>query len=117
MTNFFPKNLKFLRIQSGYTQLDIAKRIKKDYSTVGKWELGQRNPSTFDLIAIADIFNVSVRDIVEKDLTTTPQPENINFIEEYKKLFEKDNKLTDVQKEFIFNTITEQHERYDNESK
>ena len=115
MTNNFPKNLKYLRITNGYTQDEIAKKVNKDYSTIGKWELGQRNPSTFDLLTIANMFNVSVRDIVEKDLSTSEHPVEVK-LEEYKELFDKDKKLTDVQKEFIFNTISEQHKKYDNES-
>ena len=69
MDNFFPSNLKHLRTQSGMTQTEIAKKLNKDYSTIGKWELGERNPTTLDLFKIADIFNVSERDIVNNDLS------------------------------------------------
>lgn len=68
MKNYFPENLKHLRVQKGMTQDDLAKKMDKDYSTIGKWELGQRNPIMADIIKIADIFNISVQDLVEKDL-------------------------------------------------
>lgn len=73
MKNFLPSNLKHLRLQSGMTQTELGKKINKDYSTIGKWELGERSPSTFDLFCIADIFNVSERDIVNKDLSVLDQ--------------------------------------------
>lgn len=60
MENNFATNLKHLRIQSGMTQEELAKKMDKDYSTIGKWELGQRSPIMTDVIKIADIFQVSL---------------------------------------------------------
>lgn len=86
MENNFPNNLKHLRIQAGMTQQDLANKLNKDYSTIGKWELGSRNPSTIDLFEIADIFNVSERDLVKKDLFAN---ENQNHIDGVDVLFDK----------------------------
>ncbi len=41
--------------------------------------------------------------------------EDIDLLEQYKILFDKDSKLTDNQKEFILNTIEEQHRKIDEE--
>lgn len=78
MNNFFPSNLKHLRTQSGMTQTDLAKKMNKDYSTIGKWELGERNPSTLDLFKLADIFNVSERDLVNADLIHVNNSNNLS---------------------------------------
>ena len=52
MHNYLSTNLKFLRQQANLTQLDVAEKINKDYSTIGKWELNQRNPSIYDLFKL-----------------------------------------------------------------
>lgn len=68
MINKFPTNLKYLRCRENMTQEELARKMDKDYSTIGKWELGQRNPIMADLIKLSNIFNVDVQDFVEKDL-------------------------------------------------
>ncbi len=112
MKNYFSENLKYLRIQNGMTQDDLAKKMDKDYSTIGKWELGQRNPIMVDIIKIADIFNISVQDLVEKNLK----------INETKKLDELEilyNKTKDIlsneDKELIKYTMQRAIDRYEQE--
>jgi len=98
MKNYFPENLKFLRIQKGMTQADLAKKMDKDYSTIGKWELGQRNPIMADIIKMADFFNISVQDLVEKDLRITDEKK----YDELDILFSKHKDiLTDEDKEYM----------------
>ena len=43
------------------TQDELAKKMGKDYSTIGKWELGQRNPMMADILKLSDIFNISMK--------------------------------------------------------
>lgn len=97
MKNYFPDNLKFLRMQKGMTQEELAKKMNKDYSTIGKWELGQRNPIMADIIKLSDLFNVPVQNLVEKDLRI--KNENLDELEI---LFDKHkNILTKDDKEYI----------------
>lgn len=84
MNNYFSSNLKHLRNQSGMTQLELANKLGKDYSTIGKWELGQRNPIMEDMLKLSDIFNINIQDLAEKDLR-----------------FQNDNKLGEL--EILFN--------------
>lgn len=106
MKNYFPENLKFLRTKKSMTQDELAKKMNKDYSTIGKWELGQRNPIMSDIIRISDIFNVSVQDLVEKDLRI----KNDNY-DELDVLFDKHKDiLTDSDKALI-KTIIEQRKK------
>lgn len=107
MENHFAENLKFLRNQSNMTQLDLAKKMDKDYSTIGKWELGQRNPIMADIIKLADIFHVSVQNLVEKDLRIKKN----NSLDELDILFDKHKDiLTDSDKTLI-KTIIEQRKK------
>lgn len=96
MKNYFTENLKFLRIQKGFTQDELAKKMDKDYSTIGKWELGQRNPIMSDIIKLSEIFNVSVQDLVEKNLrikTQTPDELDVLF-DKHKDILTADDKET-----------------------
>ena len=99
MINYFSSNLKHLRLQAGMTQTELAKKLNKDYSTIGKWELSERTPTTLDLFKIADIFNVSERDIVNKDLSAD---RNISQLSQREILF---NKTKDILSDSDWATI------------
>lgn len=64
MENNFASNLKHLRLQAGMTQYELAQKLEKDYSTIGKWELGQRSPIMIDVIKIAELFQVSLETLI-----------------------------------------------------
>lgn len=106
MKNYFPDNLKFLRTQKGMTQDELAQKMDKDYSTIGKWELGQRNPIMSDIIKLSDIFNVSVQNLVEKDLRI----KNENF-DELELLFDKHKDVLTESDKTLIRTIIEQRQK------
>lgn len=106
MKNYFPENLKFLRLQKGYTQEELAKKMNKDYSTIGKWELGQRNPIMNDIIKLADIFDVTVQNFVEKDLRI-----NNNNTGDLDILFDKHKDILTESDKTIIKTIIEQRKK------
>lgn len=97
MNNYFATNLKFLRTKADMTQEDLAKKMGKDYSTIGKWESGQRTPIMEDVMKLSDVFNLNVQDLVEKDLRF-----NIKPFDELEILFSKNKDiLTDDDKKYI----------------
>lgn len=65
---YLSSNLKYLRNRDNKTQEDIAKIIDKGASAVGNYENGLREPTAVDLGKLATFFNVSVDDLVFKDL-------------------------------------------------
>ena len=83
MKNNFANNFKHLRIQSGKTQEEIGKMLNKDYSTIGKWELGQRSPSMEDVIKIAEYFDVTLQELISGDIETSINKDNL---EKYKQI-------------------------------
>lgn len=112
MKNNFPRNLKFLRNRENMTQDELAKKMGKDYSTIGKWELGQRNPMMADILKLSDIFNISVQDIVEKDLRIKDE----DTFDETNVLFDKyKDVLTDDDKETIRFIIEKRKREIDKE--
>lgn len=59
------QNLIKLRKASGLTQLELAEKIKYSNKTISKWERGESYPDVFTLKKIADVYGVTVNDILE----------------------------------------------------
>ena len=49
------------RIEKGYSQDTLAKKIGVERSTVAKWETYKSVPATKQLIKLAEIFNCTIR--------------------------------------------------------
>ncbi len=62
------ENIKFLRKQQGITQQEFADRIGIKRSLVGAYEEGRADPRISNLIKMSELFEVSIDDIVEKDI-------------------------------------------------
>ena len=59
MKNKFPKILKELREEKGLTLLALSKLVDISDSSLGRWEHGQADIKSEQLIVLADFFNVS----------------------------------------------------------
>lgn len=65
----FPTNLRYLRKKFGLTQDDVAKLLGyKSFTTVQKWEEGKSEPNMLKIYMLADIFQVSIEDLVLRDI-------------------------------------------------
>lgn len=72
---YFANNLRYLREKRGLEQLELAERLgRKSASSISEWERGTYEPKSKILSSLAEIFNVSLSDLMTKDLT---QPNNI----------------------------------------
>ena len=68
--NTLAKNIRMLRKQNGMTQDELATKLnKKSYTTVQKWESGVSEPSVSDTMRIAELFGVSMADLVGEDMS------------------------------------------------
>lgn len=54
-----------LRKQSGLSQEELANRLNVTRQTISKWEVGDSTPDMEKLIAISDLFNVSLDELVK----------------------------------------------------
>ena len=52
----------------GYTQFALAKRINVSQQTVSHWETGYTEPSVAELIKLADIYDVSIDELVGRNI-------------------------------------------------
>ena len=55
----FGNRLKELRIQSGYTQTELALKLGVNQTTVKNWEKGNTQTDFETLIKLADLFDVT----------------------------------------------------------
>lgn len=71
----FANNLHYLRKRDKVTQEDLAERLGVSRQSVSKWETGEAYPETDKLIALCDIFGVSLDDMMRSDMTGTENEE------------------------------------------
>lgn len=62
------ENLKILRKNKGYSQEQLAVRLNVVRQTVSKWEKGLSVPDAQMLIEIAEVFSVSVNELLGNDI-------------------------------------------------
>ena len=79
---FAYNNLRLFRQKNGYTQEQIAEKLGVSRQAVAKWESGASVPNIDNMIALADLYDMSV-DTLARNLTTTVPPQ----LDEGKHLF------------------------------
>ncbi len=61
------QNIRSLREHEGFTQEGLANQLGVARQTVAKWEVGEAVPDLENVQALADLFNVSIDDLVKHD--------------------------------------------------
>ena len=62
--------LRPLRMEKGLGQREVANRIGVTPGAVAQWELGQCNPSLANLLALADLLDCSIDQLLARDEQT-----------------------------------------------
>lgn len=70
MSNFFSKNLKFLREKRGISKNKLGEMVGVNQSTIGRWESEEISPSIDNLEKVAKVLNIALPDLLIKDLST-----------------------------------------------
>lgn len=83
----FHNKLYHLRKQKGLSQEELANRLNVSRQTISKWEVGDSTPDMEKLIAISDMFQISldelVMDKVQTQIGETPsKAEVVNELKE-----------------------------------
>lgn len=63
------KNLKFLRVQQGLTQKQLAEKLGLKQAAIGAYEEERATPPLSSLLDLMKIFNVNLDDLVKYDLS------------------------------------------------
>ncbi len=58
--NNFGERLRFLRLEKGIGQIQLAKELDVGKSVISLWELGKCEPTLSKLIAMAKYFDVTI---------------------------------------------------------
>ena len=74
------KNIMRLRRMANMTQLELAEKINYSDKSVSKWEQGNGIPDVRILVQLADLFNVSVDDLVREHKEAPVLPGRTRFI-------------------------------------
>ncbi len=91
-----PDKIKEIRTLKNLTQEDLANACCVTRSTISNWEAGRRKPDWESLIIIADLFNISIGELLGK--------ENVQFNKE-KVEEEKEKTETNIKQEKILPTF------------
>ena len=67
MKNRFGINVKNLRQQMGLRQEDLAKRLSTTQRKVSYWESGKIEPDLDMLWTIADLFEISIDELIGRE--------------------------------------------------
>ena len=67
--SFFAKNIKYLRENKGISKSELAKKINVNQSTLSRWENEEMGATVDNALDVANFFNVSMADLVGKDLS------------------------------------------------
>ena len=78
----FADNLQYLRKKNKITQEELAEELNLSRQSVSKWETGEAYPETDKLIALCDIFGVTLDELLRGDLTKEVENEEVNEVKE-----------------------------------
>ncbi|MDE8735267.1 helix-turn-helix transcriptional regulator, partial [Eubacteriales bacterium DFI.9.88] len=71
----FAEKLKSLRTKNGYSQEELAEALNVSRQAITKWESGKGMPDIQNLIAISDLFDVTLDSLMreEEELETSDE--------------------------------------------
>ena len=72
--NFLAKNIKKIRENANLTQKEVAHLFDLEVQTISSYELGRSNPSIQVLILMSDYFQITIDDLLKKDLSASDLP-------------------------------------------
>jgi transcriptional regulator with XRE-family HTH domain len=74
------KNLKFLRVQQGLTQKQLAEKLGLKQAAIGAYEEERSTPPLASLLDIIRIFNVNLDDLVKHDLSRISEKDRKSMV-------------------------------------
>ncbi len=74
------QNIMRLRKMANMTQLDLAERLNYSDKSISKWEQGNGVPDVRILVQLAELFNVSVDDLVREHPEKEVLPRNTRLL-------------------------------------
>lgn len=70
---YLSRNIRYLRKKKGINQSELSRRVGKTHSAISSYEQGKAEPTAGVLMKIAEALEVSLDDLLYKDLTESDQ--------------------------------------------
>ncbi len=83
--------LQAIRKKHGYSQEELADKLNVSRQAVSKWERGDASPDTDNLIALAKIYNITIDELLNGDVSVPEIEKPIRVIVEEDKNEDEDN--------------------------
>lgn len=80
------RNITYLRKKMGLSQLELAEKIQYTNKNISKWEKAETTPSVFTLKRLAEIFGVSVDQLVSTLIEETDETNTATIEKEEKRV-------------------------------
>lgn len=68
MSNFFSKNLKYMRENKGISKNKLGEMVGVNQTTIGRWESNEITPSIDNVEEVANVLNIPLPDLLIRDL-------------------------------------------------
>lgn len=76
MNNNFAENLRKIRKENNLSQEDLAEKLGVSRQAISKWESASAYPEMDKIIALCDLFNLNIDDLLHKDIKEIKGEEN-----------------------------------------
>ncbi|MBQ7106742.1 MAG: helix-turn-helix transcriptional regulator [Clostridia bacterium] len=68
LNEIFAKNIIYLRTKNNFTQLELAEKLNYSDKAVSRWERGEAIPDAKVLVAMSEIFGVTIDNMLKKEI-------------------------------------------------
>ena len=79
INNKIAKNLTYYRKAAGLTQAELAEKINYSDKSVSKWESGNGVPDVYILLQLAQLFSVTLNELVGDEPKAKPKKSSVGF--------------------------------------
>lgn len=94
------------RKTNNWSQEELAEKLNVSRQTISKWETGKAVPELDKLIALANLFDISIDVLVKEEVDIDNQQNKIDFVEKQNGLWNKILKFFKSKEEFVKKLIT-----------
>lgn len=110
--HLFNSNLKYLREQQEWSALQVSKKLDLAWATYTAYETATW-PRPETLVKISEMYNVTIDDLVKKDLQTSPRMElNSNSkIQDLTEIIKSKDEIIALQKELLQEFKSKKHKQ------
>lgn len=74
------KNIVRFRKAYGMTQIELAEKLNYSDKAISKWERGESLPDVYMLLTLADMFGITLNDLVSEEVVAKPKHKFNNSI-------------------------------------